>query len=93
LTQHPDAVYFRAHARRAADGGRSAARIVATVSHYYELLQTIRDRVSELGITHETLDAVAGLQSGYASKLLANPPIKRMGAFTQFIVLQALGMK
>jgi hypothetical protein len=71
----------------------AAPRVVATVRHYAELLQTIRDRVAELEITHETLDAVAGLQSGYASKLLSNPPIKRMGAFTQFIVLQALGMK
>jgi hypothetical protein len=71
----------------------AAPRIVATVSHYAELLQTIRNRVAELEITHETLDAVAGLQSGYTSKLLCSPPIKRMGAFTQFIVLQALGMK
>ena len=65
-----------------------APRVVATASHYHELLQTIRDRVVELEITHETLDAVAGLQSGYASKLLSNPPIKRMGPFTQFIILQ-----
>jgi hypothetical protein len=71
----------------------AAPRVVASVSHYHELLKAVRDRVAELGITHETLDAVAGLQSGYASKLLSNPPIKRMGAFLQFIVLQSLGMK
>jgi hypothetical protein len=33
------------------------------------------------------------MQSRYASKLLSNPPAKRMGPFTQFIVLQALGIK
>jgi hypothetical protein len=71
----------------------AAPRVVASVSHHHELLRAIRDRVAELGITHETLDAVAGLQSDYASKLLADPPLKHANPYIQFILFQALGMK
>lgn len=67
-------------------------RILGTVSHYAQLLDLIRTRVAELEITHETLDHVAGLQPGYASKLLCEPPMRRMGPLTLFLVLDALGM-
>jgi hypothetical protein len=38
-----------------------------------------RTRVAELGIPYETIDALAGWTSTYASKLLAEDPIKFMG--------------
>jgi hypothetical protein len=69
------------------------SRILAPqVADYSSLIRAVRARVAELGITHETLDAISGLQSGYASKLLADPPIRRIGPLTLFIVLQSLGM-
>jgi hypothetical protein len=69
------------------------SRILAPqVADYSSLIRAVRERVAELGITHETLDAISGLQSGYASKLLADPPIRRIGPLTLFIVLQSLGM-
>lgn len=52
----------------------------------------MRARVLELGISHETLDAIAGWQSGYASKLLAKPPIRQVGLHTLFIALGSLGL-
>lgn len=69
------------------------SRVLAPqVADYSSLIRAVRERVAELGITHETLDAISGLQSGYASKLLADPPIRRIGPLTLFIVLQSLGM-
>ncbi len=61
--------------------------------HLGELLGVIRDRVAELGVTHETLDAASGLQSGYSSKLLCHPPMRRISPFFMFIVLEALGLE
>ena len=67
-------------------------RVLAEVADYSAFLRTVRDRVTSLGITHETLDAISGLQSGYASKILADPPIRRMGPVVLFLVLQSLGL-
>lgn len=67
--------------------------ILGTAQNYTQYLKLVRARVAELGITHETLDAVAGLQSGYASKILCDPPMKNMGPFTMFMVMEALGMQ
>src|SRR5436853_70655 len=61
--------------------------------HLGELLDVLRERVAELQISHETLDAVAGWQSGYASKLLCNPPMKRISPFMTYLALQALGLR
>ena len=67
-------------------------RVMGRPRHYVEWLALIRARVAELGITHETLDAVAGLQSGYASKLLSEPPVKRAGAVSRYLLNGALGL-
>jgi hypothetical protein len=77
------------HVAPMADPPRTIAQGLAD---YGALLRAVRDRVAELGITHETVDAVSGLQSGYTSKLLADPPIRRMGPIILFLVLQSLGM-
>jgi hypothetical protein len=58
-----------------------------------EMLALLRARISQLGISHGTLDAIAGLQDGYASKILADPPIRRPGPMTLALVLAALGYK
>lgn len=65
----------------------------AIVSHHNELLKQIRRRITELAITNETLEAIAGLQSGYASKVLADPPKSRMHPFVMFLIIEALGLK
>jgi cold shock protein len=63
---------------------RLSARIVATVSDHNQLLAAIRLRIEELGLSHETVEHLAGLQSGYLSKVIADPPPERMSPFTQF---------
>lgn len=57
-----------------------------------ELLAALRARRDELQLTHETLDAIAGWPSGYASKLLAPEPIKNLGWQSLGLGLGALGI-
>jgi hypothetical protein len=71
----------------------SAPRVpIATVSDHNQLLEAIRRRIEALKLNHETVEYLAGLQSGYLSKIIANPPPKRVGPFTYFLILQALGL-
>jgi hypothetical protein len=63
------------------------------VGSYSQLIELLRHRVEELGITLDTIDEVGGLASRYASKLLCNPPVKSMGAMSLFAVLGALGLR
>jgi len=66
--------------------------VFATVNDHNALLAATRRRVDELELPHQIVEDLAGLQSGYLSKVLADPPPKRMGAFTSFLILQALGL-
>jgi hypothetical protein len=68
-------------------------RVIAQASDYEAFLNAIRQRVVDLNITHSTLDSISGMQDGYTSKLLADPPIRRIGPLVLYVVLQSLGMK
>lgn len=57
-----------------------------------ELVQALRDRRDQLNVSHETLDSISGLQSGYVSKLLAPTPIKNLGVMSFGSLLGALGL-
>jgi hypothetical protein len=67
---------------------RPEPKLLATVRDYDELIAAIRTRRDELQVTHETI----GIPSGYASKLLTDPPIKRMGMISLGPMLGALGL-
>jgi hypothetical protein len=56
-----------------------------------ELLAAIKARCAELRITYETLDTVALLPDGYASKILCEHPVRRMGALALWSILGTLG--
>lgn len=71
----------------------AAPTILGTVSSYSDLHDIMRARADQLEVTRETIDAVAGLQPGYAAKLLAPKPIKKMGDLTLGLMLPALGIK
>jgi hypothetical protein len=71
----------------------SADLVYAVVDDHNQLLAAIRRRIEELDVSHETVEHLAGLQSGYLSKVIADPPPKRMSPFTQFLILQALGLR
>jgi hypothetical protein len=56
-----------------------------------DLVAAIRARRDELNVSHELLDDLAGLQSGYTSKLLAPEPMKGLGPMSLPALLGALG--
>jgi hypothetical protein len=58
---------------------------------YDDLVHALRARAEELGLSRENIDDIAGLPSGYASKILAKKHIKRMGALSLWLILPALG--
>ncbi|MDB5937581.1 MAG: hypothetical protein JWQ01_4925 [Massilia sp.] len=66
--------------------------MTAPIRSMPELIQALRDRARELQLTHETIDNVAGLQSGYTGKLLAPKPIKNLGPMSFESILGALGV-
>lgn len=57
-----------------------------------ELVNAIRARRDELNISHETIDNIAGLQSGYTSKLLGPIQLKGFSHMSLGAVLGALGI-
>lgn len=67
-------------------------RRIAIVRDYAGLLGALRARADELGVTREALDAVTGLQGGYAGKLLAPVPIKHLGHTSLGPMLAAMGL-
>jgi hypothetical protein len=67
-------------------------RPLAIVRTTDDLRQLFRQRVAYLGISLETLDAVAGLPTRYSSKLLALEPTRHMGPISFEALLGALGL-
>jgi hypothetical protein len=67
--------------------------LLAEVRDYDGLLEALRARRDALDISHECIDAVSGVQSGYTSKLLCKPPIKGLGRMSLGALLGALGLK
>jgi hypothetical protein len=63
------------------------------ISSYTELLEAFRRRRDELDISYETLEQVAGLQPGYAAKVLVHPPMRRVGPLSLSLLLGGLGLR
>jgi hypothetical protein len=57
-----------------------------------ELLAALRARRDELQLTHERLDDISGLPSGYFGKLLAPVPIKNLGWMSFGLALDSMGV-
>lgn len=66
--------------------------VYGVVYDYQGLIEAVRVRIEELETTHESLDHVSGLQSGYISKIVAPIPIKSMGKISMGPVLQTTGL-
>lgn len=66
---------------------------LATIRTYDELNAALRKRADELNVSRETIDAVSGLQNGYAAKLLAPVPIRTLSRVSLGAMLGALGLK
>lgn len=69
-----------------------APTVLAVVADYGELIAALRARRDLLRLNHETIDAVSGLQAGYTSKLMADPPMKSLGLVSLGPMLGALGL-
>jgi hypothetical protein len=72
---------------------RGIALAVAYVHNYTQLMDALRERVSELKITLETAHSITGLQSGYSAKLLAPVPLRALGRVSLGPLLTCLGLK
>jgi hypothetical protein len=57
-----------------------------------DLLSALRARRDELQLTHERLDDISGLPSGYFGKLLAPVPIKNLGWMSLGLALDSMGV-
>jgi hypothetical protein len=68
-------------------------RVIGIAHEYRDLIALIRGRIVELGISHEVMDSVTGLPVGYSSKILADPPIRKLGAVSLGLVLGGLGLQ
>jgi hypothetical protein len=68
-------------------------RALATVTDYDGMIGALRARMLELGVTNETIGAIAGFASGYVGKLLAPSRIKNLGPMSFGVMLQSLGLK
>jgi hypothetical protein len=63
------------------------------IRSYDDLIVVARARMTELLITYETLDAVSGVQPGYAAKLLCPGRLKTFGPMSFCAIMGALGIK
>jgi hypothetical protein len=59
-------------------------------------MAAIRKRIDELGLSHETVEAISGAQNGYISKIIGSPcspPAKRVQLYLACILIEALGLE
>jgi hypothetical protein len=62
------------------------------ITDYEALIEACSDRAEDLDISRITIDEAGGFTSGYAAKLLCNPPMKTMGHGSLGKMLKALGL-
>lgn len=65
---------------------------LGTARGYADLQPILRARADALGLSRETIDRIAGVPSGYASKVLAEIPMRKLGPETLGPMLGALGV-
>ena len=63
-----------------ADDASDAPRVLGEFSDYDQMITVLRQRAADLNLSGETIDAVSGLPSRYAAKLLGPQMIRRLGA-------------
>jgi hypothetical protein len=57
------------------------------------LLEVLRRRMRELGVTYDALDHIAGLCRGHSNKVLGRTPSKGIGKVSFGCILGALGLQ
>jgi hypothetical protein len=66
---------------------------IGVADDYASLVAVLRARKEALNISFECIDAVSGVCSGYAAKLLGPTPCKSLGTMSLGAILQTLGLK
>jgi hypothetical protein len=64
--------------------------VIGRADHYAEFVQLVRARIAALGVTHATVDEIAGFPAGYTSTLLCGT--KNMSAFSLFTIARSLAL-
>ncbi len=67
--------------------------VYASAENYESLVEELKRRAGELGISCSDLDAIAGLPTGFAGKFMGPSQVKRLGPISLFVVLPALGLR
>jgi hypothetical protein len=73
--------------------GVAMSDTIAEVRSWNDLHAALRARAESLNVSRLVLDELSGLQSGYASKLLAPVPMRHFGRVSLGAMLGALGLK
>lgn len=67
--------------------------VLGEIRSYEDLHSLLRARVNALQISRAQLNEIAGFQSGYAEKLLAAKPMRKLGTMSLAVILPALGVR
>ena len=67
-------------------------RIVAEIRSRGDLHHALRTRAETIAISRLTIDAIAGLSAGYASKVLAAQPLKAVTIDNAALIAPAMGL-
>jgi hypothetical protein len=67
--------------------------VLAEVHDLSELHRALRERSEALNLSRNGLDALAGLETGYSAKVLAQNPARCLGPVSLPLLLGALGLK
>lgn len=70
----------------------SERRQLAFVKDYDGLIEALKRRACELDLTNQTIDELAGLQSGYTGKLFGPRQGRSLGGVSFGLMLQTLGV-
>lgn len=62
------------------------------VTHCAELRRLARTRIDELGITYASVDELAGFPDRYTSRLLCEPPMRKLTVNSMFALFGALAL-
>jgi hypothetical protein len=74
-------------------GTDSGDEVLAEVRNLSELHRALRERSEALNLSRNGLDALAGLETGYSAKVLAQNPARCLGPVSLPALLGALGLK
>jgi hypothetical protein len=64
--------------------------LTAAITSYDEMIDALRARKAELGLSDAVVDDLTGLPTGYTGKVLGPARVKKMGALSLWLMLEVL---